>query len=254
MGNLVKKSLPISPTAITSDKQVDCGFTYMPEELLLAIVEYLALQDFISLITTCKYYDHELLGHSNILWAHICKSLGDISFIIRSIQFGRRWKIDVRTVDLNKPIDLTDKNTLATFNFREIIEEYFLRILHKSSLREHIQEQTNLFQLSELIAVEVTEYDLSKLRNYWTTDISNRKFRKDYFFVVNLGLDPEAVNKQIKLPYIKGGRIIAYQKSHVKPTQRPDAFYNRMYIERQFTEKIKEYNASLQQDQAENKE
>jgi hypothetical protein len=35
----------------------------MPEELLLAIVEYLALQDFINLITTCKYYDHELLGH-----------------------------------------------------------------------------------------------------------------------------------------------------------------------------------------------
>lgn len=169
------------------------------------------------------------------MWAHICKSLGNINFIIRSIQFGRRWKIDGQTVDLNKAIDITDKNTLATFNFREIIEEYFLRVLHKSSIRSFVEHLISSFLLTaSLVTVEIVEYSPSNLRNYWMPDKPGQKFRKDYFFAVDLDVDPESVSKLFlesvnveELPYTKGGRIVVYKKSKTQPPQHPAFFYNR---------------------------
>lgn len=193
------------------------------------------------------------------MWAHICRTLGNVNFIIKTIQFGRRWRINGQAADLNKEIDLRDENALAAFNFREIIEEYYLRILHKSSLRVFVQDQMGFLSEIPAVNVEILEYSPVTLRKYWLPEKPGITFRKDYFFVVDLYLDPESFNKLLlglkqekELPYSKGGRIVVYQKSKNQPKHHPAEFFNRIEKEREFSRSIAAYNELLAQNERNN--
>ena len=147
-----------------------------------------------------------------------------------------------RVIDLNNAIDLTNRNMVAAFNFREIVDEYYLRILHKSSLRTRLQDliSTNI-QCFALVTVEIVAYNPSKLGGYWhEVFVLNKRFRKDYFFVVDLDLDPAKTNELLgeQLPFNKGGRIIAYKKSNKKPQLYSTSLFSRAEMERRFIEEM----------------
>ena len=111
------------------------------------------------------------------------------------MQYHRRWKLvnlDGVHLDINKEIDVTDKQILSIIDFKKEIFDYFLLIHNNFLLRQKISRFTaDLLQP----AIKVLPYSTwTNWHQYWTrTDLRINKYQKDFYYEVDLFYNPLSV-------------------------------------------------------------
>jgi hypothetical protein len=209
----------------THDQQTDSFFSALPEDIVILLTDLLSTQDFVHLIMSCKYYYHDLLGANNALWARVCRSLGGANKVLKDLQYYRRWKVvnfEGEAIDFNKELDVTDKQVLASIDFKKEIFNYYLLIINNRLLRQKI-EKFLIFGAAVHPTVKVLPYSFwSSFSQYWTrADLKSNKYHRDFFYEVDLQYDPASVEEMsyeaANLPDEQGGRLVVYKKSKNKP-------------------------------------